>query len=341
MALKPPPPAKPGSPAAHASHEKGLQIPLWKQLEGHQLTLKPLLDASAGDKLAGTLLFAGPSGIGKRFGALALAQALVCETPLDQRPDKSGCGVCGPCQRVANRQSESLMLVEPDGAQIKVEQARDILQFITLQKLGRARVVIIDQAHLLGPQSGNALLKSLEEPPAGTYFILVSHLPNAILATLRSRSQLVRFKPLSDASLSKIIGTNDAWLLKAANGSVEQAKRMAEERGDFETLEQATNAYLERALSGFPSEEISALRELLKDRTTHGFVSSVMQRQITEAMKLASGIKLKPSKLVSALSQKRTLDRLAQKSLELESDLARNVDRGLLLEAFAVELSRS
>lgn len=330
MAVKKPlPPAKPGSPTA-----------LWKQLEGHQLTLKPLLQAAAAGKLAGTLLFAGPSGIGKKFGALTLAQALVCETPLEDRADFAGCGTCGPCQRIANRQSESLMVVEPDGAQIKIEQARDVLQFITLQKLGRARVVILDQAHLLGPQSGNALLKSLEEPPAGTYFILVSQLPNAILATLRSRSQLVRFKPLSDVSLAKIIGSSDAWLLQAANGSVEQAKRMAEERGEFEGLEQATTAYLERALEAFPGEEIAALRELLKDRTTHGFVASVMQRQMTDAMKLKGGVKLKPTKLVSALSEKPTLDLLARKSLEFEADLARNVDRGLLLEAFAIELGR-
>jgi DNA polymerase-3 subunit delta' len=344
------PPLKPGSAAAKAAAakrgdepekpQKGLQSPLWKQLEGHQLSLKPLLHAHASNKLAGTLLFAGPSGIGKKFGALTLAQALVCEVALSDRPDGAGCGVCGPCIRIANRQSESLLIVEPDGAQIKVEQARDVLQFITLQKLGRARIVIIDQAHLLGPQSGNALLKSLEEPPAVTYFILVSHLPNTILATLRSRSQLVRFKPLSEASISKIIGSNDEWLLKAANGSVEQAKRMNEERGDYETLETATTEFLVQALDHFPGEQISALRELLKDRSTHGFVASIMQRQITEAMKLKSGIKVKPTKLVKELSEKSSLDRLAKKSLEFEADLARNVDRGLLLEAFAVELGR-
>jgi hypothetical protein len=78
----------------------------------------------------------------------------------------------------------------------------------------------------------------------------------------------------------------------------------------------------------------------LKDRTTHGFVASVMQRQITEALKLKGGVKLAPTKLVSRLSEKPTLDLLARKSLEFEADLARNVDRGLLLEAFAIELGR-
>lgn len=328
------------APRKSALHPGGL----WKQLEGHQLTLTPLLQANSTEKLAGTLLFAGPSGIGKKFAALALAQALVCETPFSEREEGAGCGVCGACQRIATGQSEALMVVEPQGAQIKIEQARDILQFITLQKLGRARIILIDQAHLLGPQSGNALLKSLEEPPAGTHFVLISHLPNSILATLRSRSQLVRFKPLDDAAMKRLVPEADDWLLKSASGSVEAAHRLSEERKEFEDIENAVAHYLKAALSGFPGDEIAVLRELLKDRSAHGFVASLIQRSVTEAMKLKSGLKLaRATDLQKALAQKsaRTLDRLATKSLDLEADLARNVDRGLLLEAFAIELGRA
>ncbi len=332
---------------------------LWEELEGHQLTLKPLMAAAAEKRLAGTMLFAGPSGIGKKFAALALAQTLVCETPLEARPDLAGCGHCGPCRRIKKNQSESLMIVEPSGSQIKIEQARDVLQFLNLQKLGKARIIIIDQAQRLGAQAGNALLKALEEPPEGTYFILVSALPNAILATLRSRSQLVRFKPLSDNSLKLILERTseqgakiDDWLLQAANGSVESAKRMAEERTEFETLEVATTSYLAAAMTRFPGEEVAQLRELLKDRTSHGFVASMIQGAVTDAMKLKSGVKLKSrtesdlarlKTVITPLSQKesRRLDGLARKSLEFEADLARNVDRGLLLEALAIELSRS
>jgi DNA polymerase-3 subunit delta' len=246
------------APPAKTSSAKKLQVGLWKQLEGHQLTLKPLVQAAAEQRLAGTLLFAGPSGVGKKFSAFALAQSLVCETSLETRPDHAGCGICGPCQRIEKGQSESLMVVEPAGAQIKIEQAREVLQFLNLQKLGRARVIVIDQAHLLGAQAGNALLKALEEPPEGTFFILITHLPNSILATLRSRSQLVRFKPLSDDSMRKILEQNpdagkvDDWLLRASNGSVEAARRMNEERAEFETLERATTAYLASSLHGFP-----------------------------------------------------------------------------------------
>lgn len=346
---------------------------LWSTLEGHQPTLKPLIEAGAKSRLAGTLLFAGPSGVGKKHSALTLAQALVCETDLKERADHAGCGQCGPCRRVASGHSESLMVVSPDGAQIKIDQARDVLKFLNLQKLGRARVIIIDQAHLLGAQAGNALLKAVEEPPSGTYFILVSALPNAILATLRSRSQLVRFKPLSNDSIKKILAGSvpevqpvdpkakspakkmlkpekeskpvkiDDWLLRASHGSIEVAKRLVEEREEYEALEDATAAYMAASLERFPGEEISALREMLKDRSTHGFVSSVIQRAVRDAMKLKGGLKpAKFDRLITPLAAKsaRSLELLAQKSIAFEADLARNVDRGLLLEALAVQLSR-
>lgn len=303
------------------------------QLKGHAATLTPLIEAASQDRLAATLLFTGPTGIGKKLAALSLAQALVCERTVPGS-NSGACGECGPCLRIEKGQSESLMIVEPAGAQIKIEQARDVLQFITLQKLGRARVVIIDQAQLMGPQGANALLKSLEEPPAGTFFILVTAMAASVLPTIRSRSQLVRFKPLSDADMRAILGKDaDDWVLKSAHGSVEAAKRLLDDREEFETLENATAAYINASVQRFPSEEISALKELLKDRSTHGFVASVIQGLVRDALKGTS-----PAfKNVAP----RNLELLAKRSLEFESDLARNVDRGLILETFAVQLSQA
>jgi DNA polymerase III subunit delta' len=298
-------------------------------LRGHKDTLKPLTEAAAQDRLAATLLFTGPAGIGKKLAALTLSQSLVCE-----RSKTGACGECGPCLRLEKGQSESLMVVEPSGAQIKIEQARDILQFITLQKLGRSRIVLIDQAHLLGPQAANALLKSLEEPPAGTYFLLVTSMAASVLPTIRSRSQLVRFKPLADAEMRAILGKDaDEWVLKSAHGSVEAAKRLLDERSDFEALEDATAAYINAAVQRFPGEEITVLRELLKERTSHGFVASVIQGLVRDA--------LKGSNPAFKGIAPRKLETLAQKSLEFETDLARNVDRGLILETFAVELAKA
>ena len=217
------------------------------RLVGHRESLEPLIEAHVKGRLASTLLFAGPTGIGKKLAARTLAQALVCDQPVNGH----GCGHCGPCKRVATGQSESVRIIEPDGASIKIEQARDVMQFISLQKLGRARVVIFDQAHLMNPQTANALLKSLEEPPAGTYFILITPLAASILATIRSRAQLVRFRPLSKVDLQQILGPEaDSWILNSARGSVEVARQMMESQSEFRELDEALVNFLRASTRG-------------------------------------------------------------------------------------------
>jgi DNA polymerase III subunit delta' len=313
------------------------------QLVGHTETVGSLLKALESERLASTLLFSGPSGIGKRRAALGLAQTLVCE-----REKIPGCGECGSCLRMAKGQSESLLQVAPDGAAIKIEQARDILQFISLRKLGRARVVIIEQAHLLNPQSGNALLKSLEEPPAGTYFILITSLASSVLPTIRSRSQLVRFKPLSSSEMkhllsSEIESAEDEWVIEAAHGSVEVAKRLLENREDFIEIKSAIENYLEAMSRQFPVEEISRLRELMKEKSTQGYLFGLIQGAVRDAIRVQGG--LKPSgqqawkgagEMARAFSAK-NLSALGDLALAMESDVARNVDRGLVLENFALQ----
>ena len=315
------------------------------RLVGHRERLQPLLDAVGCDRLAPTLLFAGPAGVGKKLAALALTQALVCE----RNKDGNACGDCGSCVRVETGQSENLMMVAPEGASIKIEQARDILQFLSLRTLGRARVVIIDQAHLMNPQSGNALLKALEEPPRGTHFILITHMPAAILATIRSRSQLARFGPLANDELKKVLKelmgkAPDKWVIDCAHGSVEQAQRMMESREDFVQLENATLDYLSQSFTSFPAEAIQSLKELSRDKTAQAYMSQLIQGIVRDAMKVSSGIGGETrwpevAQAASALGP-RKLGALAEAALAMENDLTRNVERGLVLENFAIHISQ-
>lgn len=311
-----------------------------ESLIGHRETLAPLFEAQKTGKLASTLLFAGSSGIGKRLAALALAQALVCERQEDGR----ACGSCGSCLRLERGQSESLLVVAPDSTQIKIEQARDILQFLSLQKLGRARVVIIDQGHLLNQQAGNALLKSLEEPPEGTYFIVVTSLAAGVLATIRSRSQLVRFKPLSNEELRTLLGDEgDEWVIESAHGSIEAARHLLESREGFMEIEETAASYLRVASSRLPMTEISNLRDLMKDRSAQGFVATLIQGVLRNALRLQAGVAPATQSRFADLQEStakfdpRSLRILADLSIEFEQDLARNVDRGLILENFAIQ----
>ncbi|MGQ9896206.1 MAG: DNA polymerase III subunit delta' [Acidobacteriota bacterium] len=140
-----------------------------------------------------SLLFAGPSGVGKRQFALALAQALNCR----EAPD-SGCGLCASCRRIAQGEHPDVKQIVPDGAHIKIGQVREAIRFATdLPYEGRRRVVIFDPADALNAAAANALLKTLEEPPAHTQLILLSARPPALPATIRSRCPVVKFTLLS------------------------------------------------------------------------------------------------------------------------------------------------
>jgi DNA polymerase-3 subunit delta' len=317
---------------------------LLDKLKGHEGLLRPLLIAAEENRLAGTLIFAGPSGIGKHLAALALAQCLVCE-----RSFKEACGDCGPCLRIEKESSESLLEVKPDGAQIKIEQARDAIRFLNLRNLGRNRIIIIDQAQLLSTQAANALLKSLEEPPHGTYFILLAPMSTSLLPTIRSRSQLIRFRPLGNNDLSQVLAASalkaDAWILRSAEGSVESAKRLLESREEFVELESQVVHFLANGQSVFPASEIAKLKDAMKDKASQAYVVSVLQGLLRDGLRDRAGVgslgrERWPElfEMLAKMSQPK-IQELANRSLEIESDLGRNIDRALVLENFALRLA--
>jgi DNA polymerase-3 subunit delta' len=147
----------------------------------------------AGGSLPPSLIFAGPSGIGKRETAIALAQELNC--PATGDPAAAACGSCAVCTRIARGVHPDVLIVEPgDSGSIKIEQVRDLIERAAYRPFeGKRRVVIIDEADTLMAAAQNALLKTLEEPPSSSMFVLVTSRPDALLGTLRSRCIQLRF----------------------------------------------------------------------------------------------------------------------------------------------------
>ena len=168
------------------------------QVIGHKSTINKLLHLIESGRLPSSWLFVGARAQGKKLIALGIAQAFLCEK------SRLACGECPSCRRVYARQSECLILIEPEKGQIKIEIARQIVSELSLSTLGRGRFVIIDDAEKLGPQAANALLKSIEEPPPKTHFILLVPSQDSILRTLRSRSQVVRFGTLTNRELEQL-----------------------------------------------------------------------------------------------------------------------------------------
>jgi DNA polymerase-3 subunit delta' len=188
----------------------------FRSITGHQRAVMLLARAVANDTLPPSLLLAGPPGVGKRLVALAIAEALNClkrlerqRTFSDATPELAcdACGACSACRRIARGAHPDIIIVEPgDSGSIKIEQIREVVDRAGYRPFeGRRRVVIIDDADAMVPAAQNALLKTLEEPPSASVFVLVSSMPDALLPTVLSRCPRLRFAPLAPADVTLVL----------------------------------------------------------------------------------------------------------------------------------------
>jgi DNA polymerase III subunit delta' len=168
-------------------------VPL-RDITGHQRLVELLGRSIGGGTLPPSLLFAGPAGPTKRQTALAVAQTLNCldlrqVTEGSGQPIADACGVCASCVRIQRGVHPDVVIVEPgDTGAIKIDQIREVVERAAYRPFeGRRRVVVIDQADALMAPAQNALLKTLEEPPSLSVFILVTTRPDMLLPTVRSR----------------------------------------------------------------------------------------------------------------------------------------------------------
>lgn len=164
---------------------------------GHQQSISLLQAAASHGRLAHAYLFHGEDAIGKRLTAVRLAQALNCERPPEMQ-DLDSCGTCRSCRQIESRTHPDFFVVEPDreqaARQIKIEQIREIEHQIMYRPLiGERKICLIDDADRMTIGAANALLKTLEEPPAHSLFLVISSRPAALPPTIRSRCQALRF----------------------------------------------------------------------------------------------------------------------------------------------------
>jgi DNA polymerase III subunit delta' len=176
---------------------------------GHEEPWRAWRSALAGDRMHHGWLLAGREGLGKASFARAAAAELVAEPGVSQPPVEAHPDILVLSPLPAN-DDEVKKRDEGKPYQLKrsisVDQVRGLQRRLTTRPtLGARRAVIIDSADLLEKSAINALLKSLEEPPQGTFFLLVVHALGRLLPTVRSRCLIVRFHPLSDADVARAL----------------------------------------------------------------------------------------------------------------------------------------
>lgn len=297
---------------------------------GHQETIKKMVESFEQGKPGQTYLFVGPSGIGKKLTAMGMAQALLC--PQSRR----GCGKCPSCFRISQGSHEGLKTLEPSGAQIKMDQAREVIEFLSLKSITGHRVVIIDQAQNLNPQAANSLLKTLEEPPEGTFFFLIAPSVAGLMATIRSRSRIVQFKPLTAEDLARKVKA-PAWALKAAGGSFEKLSQLQE--GPEQEVRQKSVDLLDLFLQDKDFLLNELWRTEFKDRAQGQRMLTYWVGFIKDAVYFQEGVKnqivnLDQAPLVKALAEysREFLLDLIQKTLRAEQALGANRDPQLVVE---------
>jgi DNA polymerase-3 subunit delta' len=218
---------------------------MFDHLAGNQ-RVKDILRRMLGDgRVPGTMLFAGDGGIGKKLFALELAKALNCQTP----KGVEACERCSSCIRISrskfpeysdekeNREKlvwsdhPDVALARPYNRFLRIPLMREVEREANFRPYeGKARIFIIEEAHRLNEASSNALLKTLEEPPATSHLIMITSRPAQLLPTIRSRCQIIRFSPLAPSEIEahllkgKQVSQADARLLSTvARGSIGRA----------------------------------------------------------------------------------------------------------------------
>lgn len=178
-------------------------------LVGHDAAWREWRSALASERMHHAWLLAGPRGVGKASFARSAARELVAEPGVPQPEEDSHPDIL-TLAPLPDGEEEAKKRAEGKPHRIKrnisIAQIRSMQQrLVTRPTLGARRAIVIDPADDMEKSAVNALLKSLEEPPAGTFFLLVAHQPGRLLPTIRSRCRPLRFPPLSDAAIDAIL----------------------------------------------------------------------------------------------------------------------------------------
>ena len=340
---------------------------MWQNIQGHDTIVERFRRAFQRNRLAGSFLFVGPPGVGKRRFAFALAMALLCKKQDNLNP----CGpnpeaLCDSCKLFGgvsctdfafdtNEDTDGFQSPHPDLYYIAKPPGKESLpmeliigddknrgrsglcyNIFRTPFLGNRKVAIINDADFLRAEGANALLKTLEEPPPDAVLILVGTSTAKQLPTIRSRCQIVRFSPLPPDVLSAIlVASQDAAngevasrIAVQAEGSLDQAKELAD--GGIDKLRTEVFQFLSA-----PHWNAVALANKLNE-TIDTSAKDLSQKR--RQARLIFGLALEHFRSEMKAGNGAAACRRIERTLDALEHVDRNVSVPLIIESWAVDL---
>lgn len=261
------------------------------------------------DRLPPALLFAGPRGTGKTTTGRILASALNCTERSAEHPDP--CGACPSCKAIFLGNSTDVIEVDAASSGL-VDDIRKIREAVMYSVGGKYRVVLLDEAHSMSKEAFNALLKTLEEPPPQTVFVLLTTEPSRILETVLSRCMLFEFRRVSpgeiagrlrhicesehinlDVSLIELLADRSQGGLRDAVMSLDQCSRVGvstcEQFAKLVGEEDFAPAIVEALVDGDIAQSFFLLEEVMQRTGDPQSVSTQLVRLFRDLLILSTG----------------------------------------------------
>jgi DNA polymerase III subunit delta' len=346
---------------------------MFSTLIGNEEVKQTLNRLLADGRVPGSLLFTGEAGIGKKLFALEFAKALNCRN----RRGVEACDECSSCKRISrsnfppfgkddddrNRliwsEYSDVAMARPFKQIIRVPPMRELEREANFRPFeGTARIFIIEDADYMNEPASNALLKTLEEPPPASHLILTTSNPTALLATIRSRCQVIRFAPIPAPEIEDFLikdhsmpATDARLLARTAQGSIGRA--LDADIEDYRERRQAMLSLLASlTVTGDRVQLLRSAEDLAaaKDRDEYERILDVLETLIRDAWALALG---RPAETIVNIDLTKDLQRIAGELRssaagrwlteieELRGELIVNVNRRIASDALVMSMATS
>ncbi len=331
-----------------------------KDILGQSAAVSVLTSAAGADRLPHALLFAGPAGVGKGTTAAALGRLFLCERPKSGPPDS--CGACASCKlmdggthpdyHVVYRQLIRALGKDSVARDISIHVIREFLLAPASRStaLGRGKIFVVEEAERMTTEAQNGLLKMLEEPPGRALMILLTETPGALLPTIRSRCQLVRFAPLSREFVERALSQRGVGAEAAAaavglsEGSLGAALRYVED--GLLPIAKELDQRITAALTGKSSGDLAkflkvsgeALMEKQIERDPDGSKDQATRESLTLLFRLGSGTCRRYLRLARTGAGLEKLCAAIDHLTAAERNVDANVNVSLALQQLAAEL---